>query len=172
MILFIPVVLLAALASVVALLIQSVEVAFTKSTRRPGWWRALAACALATGATATVSYALGAVALMSTVAVAQDGGADSAPFPYNHPCRSKLQGAVDYEVQFLSLRTVCVMADGERRAVEDVPQGVRVTAAASVAAAALLAGTAWASRDHVSARARHTPATPGIQNSPSGRRHP
>nr|CAI78170.1 putative membrane protein [Streptomyces ambofaciens ATCC 23877]CAJ89228.1 putative membrane protein [Streptomyces ambofaciens ATCC 23877] len=95
---------------------------------------------------ATASYSLGAIGLISTVAVAQDGGADSAPFPYDHPCRSKLRGAVGYDVHFLSLRTVCVMETGERRTVEDVPQGVRMTAAVSVAGAAALAGVVWTSR--------------------------
>ncbi|MFV6029237.1 hypothetical protein [Streptomyces sp. NPDC056264] len=173
MIFFLPVVLVAALASVVFLLAQSARIAFTKSMRWPGWWRALAGCALASGATAVASYAMGALVLMSTVAVAQDGGADSAPFPYNHPCRAKLQGAVDYEVDFRSLRTVCVMGDGERQDVEDVPQSVRVTAAASAAGTALLGGIALASRERLSARAGRVPGTPGTpaqQSSPNGRR--
>lgn len=116
---------------------------------------------------------MGALVLMSTVVVAQDGGADSAPFPYNHPCRAKLQGAVDYEVDFRSLRTVCVMGDGERRDVEDVPQRVRVTAAASAAGAALLGGIALASRERLYTRAARVPGTPGTpapRSSPSERR--
>ncbi len=98
----------------------------------------------ACAATVTASYSLGAMTLLSTVAVAQDGGADSAPFPYDHPCRARLKGAVDYDVHFLTLRTVCVMEDGERREVDDVPQGVRTTAAASAACTAVLAGVVWA----------------------------
>ncbi|MFF8511787.1 hypothetical protein ACF064_27280 [Streptomyces sp. NPDC015492] len=173
MIFFLPVVFLAALASVVFLLAQSVRIAFTKSGRWPGWWRALAGCALASGAAAVASYAMGALVLMTTVVVAQDGGADSAPFPSDHPCRAKLRGAVDYEVDFRSLRTVCVMGDGERRDVEDVPQRVRVTAAASAAGTALLGGIALASRERLSARAGRVPGTPGTpapRNSPSGGR--
>ncbi|MGC5562652.1 hypothetical protein ACPYPG_07390 [Streptomyces sp. FR-108] len=53
---------------------------------------------------------------------------------------SQLTGATDYDVQFLTLRTLCVMEDGERREVDDVPQGVRVTAAASAGGSAVLAG--------------------------------
>ncbi|MCM2416681.1 hypothetical protein [Streptomyces sp. RKAG293] len=146
MILFIPVAFLAALALVVFFLLQSVKVALLGNEGWAGWRRVVVAAALACAATATASYSLGAIGLMSTVAVAQDGGADSAPFPYDHPCRSKLQGAVGYDVHFLSLRTVCVMEDGERRTVEDVPQGIRMTAAASVACTAVLAGIAWAAR--------------------------
>ncbi|MEU7698450.1 hypothetical protein [Streptomyces sp. NPDC039028] len=173
MIFFLPVVFLAALASVVFLLAQAVRIAFTKSGRWPGWWRALAGCALASGAAAVASYAMGALVLMTTVVVAQDGGADSAPFPSDHPCRAKLRGAVDYEVDFRSLRTVCVMGDGERRDVEDVPQKVRVTAAASAAGTALLGGIALASRERLSARAGRVPGTPGTpapRSSPSGGR--
>ena len=81
---------------------------------------------LCRAATATASYSLGAIDLMATVAVAEEGGADSSPFPYDHPCRAQLKGAVGYDVQFLTLRTICIMGDGERKAVKDVPQGVRV----------------------------------------------
>ncbi|MEV8016901.1 hypothetical protein AB0O76_11240 [Streptomyces sp. NPDC086554] len=140
MILLIPVVFLAAVALVLFFLFRSLGVALPGERRWSGWRRVVVAAAFACAAVATAAYSLGAMALMSTVAVAQDGGADSAPFPYNHPCREQLKGAVDYDVQFLTLRTVCVMEDGERRAVEDVPQGVRVTAAASAASAAVLAG--------------------------------
>lgn len=140
MIFFIPVVLLAAIAMVMLFLVQCLGVVLPGNRHWSGWRRVVVAAAFACAATATASYSLGAVLLMSTVAVAQDGGAASAPFPYNHPCRTQLKGAVDYDVQFLTLRTVCVMEDGERRAVDDVPQGVRVTAAASAACAAVLAG--------------------------------
>ncbi|MFF3685153.1 hypothetical protein [Streptomyces sp. NPDC002187] len=147
MIFFIPVVFLAASAMAVFLLIRCLAVALPGNPSWSGWRRAVVAAAFACAATATASYGLGAINLMSTVAVAQDGGASSAPFPYNHPCRAQLkgpEGAVDYDVQFLALRTVCVMEDGERRAVEDVPQGVRVTAAASAACAAVPAGIVMA----------------------------
>ncbi len=80
---------------------------------------------------------------MMTVSAAQDGGADSAPFPYDHPCRTQLTGAVDYEVRFHTLRTVCVLADGERRAVRDVPRSVRTVAATSAVCAGALAGAVW-----------------------------
>ncbi|MFJ5224108.1 hypothetical protein [Streptomyces sp. NPDC088400] len=53
---------------------------------------------------------------------------------------SQLKGATDYDVQFLTLRTLCVMEDGERRAVDDVPLGVRVTAAAAAGSSVVLAG--------------------------------
>lgn len=138
MILLMPVAFLAAVAMVVFLLLRCLKVALPGSGHWSGWRRTVVAAAFACAATATGSYSLGAVNLMSTVAVAQDGGADSAPFPYNHPCRSQLKGAVDYDVQFLALRTVCVMENGERRVVDDVPQGVRVTAAASAACVAAL----------------------------------
>ena len=153
MIFFIPVVFVAALALVIFFLIQFLRVALPGGGRWAGWRRVVAAAAFACAAVGTGSYSLGALGLMSTVSVAQDGGADSAPFPYNHPCRSKLKGAVGYEVSFLRLRTVCVMGDGERKAVEDVPQGVRTAAAASVACTAVLAGIAWTVRPRVPAPA-------------------
>lgn len=140
MILLIPVVLLAAIAMVMFLLLRSLGVVLPGNRHWSGWRRVVVAAAYACAATATASYSLGAISLMSTVAVAQDGGADSAPFPYNHPCRTQLKGSVDYDVHFLTLRTVCVMEDGGRKAVDDVPQGVRVTAAASAACAVVLAG--------------------------------
>lgn len=139
MIFFVPVVFLAAVVLAGFFLLQSLGAALPGGSRWAGRQRAVAAAAFACAAAATASYALGAIGLMSTVAVAQDGGADSAPFPYDHPCRLRLEGAVDYEVRFTTLSTVCVMEDGERRAVDDVPQGVRVTAAASAACAAALA---------------------------------
>ncbi|MFF3287403.1 hypothetical protein [Streptomyces sp. NPDC003023] len=145
MILLIPVVFLAAVALVLFLLVRSVGAALPGDRHWTGWRRAVVAAAFACAATATAAYALGAMALISTVAVAQDGGADSAPFPYDHPCRAQLDGAVDYEVQFLTLRTVCVMEDGSRREVADVSPGVRATAAASAACAAVSAGIVLAS---------------------------
>ncbi|MFI2029327.1 hypothetical protein [Streptomyces buecherae] len=144
MIFFVPVVLLAACAVVVFLVVQCLRAALPGGGRWSGWRRAAAAAAFACAATATAAYALGAVNLMLTVSVAQDGGADSAPFPYNHPCRAQLTGAVDYEVQFHTLRTVCVLADGERRAVRDVPRAVRTVAATSAVCAGALAGAVWA----------------------------
>ncbi|MER6999618.1 hypothetical protein [Streptomyces sp. NPDC000410] len=131
---------LAALALVVFFLLRCLGAALPGDGHRSGWRRVLLVVAYACAATATASYSWGALTLMSTVAVAQDGGADSAPFPYNHPCRSQLKGAVDYDVEFLTLRTVCVLEGGERRAVDDVPQRVRVTAAASAVSTAVLAG--------------------------------
>lgn len=153
MILLIPVVFLAALALVVFFLVKAFRVAWRRDELWGGWRRVIAAAALVCAAVGTASYSLGAIGLMSTVFVAQDGGADSAPFPVDHPCRSKLRGAVGYDVQFLMLRTVCVMEDGERKAVEDVPQGVRMTAAASVACTAVLTGIAWTVRPRVSVKA-------------------
>ncbi|MYV67768.1 hypothetical protein GT043_17905 [Streptomyces sp. SID2131] len=153
MIFLIPVAFLAAFGLVVFFLLQSLGAVLPGNERWAGWRRPVVAAAFACAATATASYSLGAIGLMSTVAVAQDGGADSAPFPYDHPCRSELRGAVGYHVHFLTLRTVCVMEDGERKAVQDVPQEIRMTAAASVAGTAVLAGVAWAVRPRVSVRA-------------------
>ncbi|MEU3959184.1 hypothetical protein AB0F42_05080 [Streptomyces buecherae] len=144
MIFLVPVVLLAACAVVVFLVLQCLRAALPGGGRWTGWRRAAAAAAFACAATATAAYALGAVTLMLTVSAAQDGGADSAPFPYDHPCRAQLTGAVDYEVDFLTLRTVCVLADGERRAVRDVPRAVRTVAATSAVCAGALAGAVWA----------------------------
>lgn len=144
MILLVPVVLLAAITMVVFLLLRCLRVALPGNRHWSGWRRVVVAVALACAATATASYSLGALNLMLTVAVAQDGGTNSAPFPYNHPCVTQLKGATDYDVQFLTLRTLCVMEDGERRAVDDVPQGVRVTAAASAGCSAVLAGVVLA----------------------------
>ncbi|MFD5031507.1 hypothetical protein ACFWM0_14000 [Streptomyces sp. NPDC058405] len=149
MILLIPVAFLAAIALVMFFLLRSLKVALPGNRHWAGWRRVAVAAAFACAATTTASYSLGAINLMSTVAVAQDGGADSAPFPYNHPCRAQLKGAVGYDVQFLTLRTVCIMEDGERKAVDDVPQGVRVTAAVSGACTAVLAGIALAARPRV-----------------------
>ncbi|MGK5732108.1 hypothetical protein [Streptomyces sp. URMC 124] len=153
MILLMPVAFLAAIALVMFFVLRCLKVALPGNGRWAGWRRVVVAAAFACAATTTASYSLGAINLMSTVAVAQDGGADSAPFPYNHPCRVQVKGAVGYDVQFLTLRTVCVMEDGERKAVDDVPQGVRVTAAASVACTAVLAGIALAARPQVRASA-------------------
>ena len=146
MIFFVPVALLAAIALVMFFLVQCLRVALPGNRHWAGWRRVVVAAAFACAAATTASYSLGAIDLMLTVAVAQDGGADSAPFPYNHPCRAQLRGAVGYEVHFLTLRTVCVMGDGERKAVEDVPQGIRVTAAASVVCTTVLAGIVLAAR--------------------------
>lgn len=140
MILLVPVVFLATLAMVVFCLLQCLRIALPGNGRWSGWRRVVVAAAYAGAAMATASYSWGAMDLMLTVAVAQDGGADSAPFPYNHPCRSQLKGAVDYDVHFLTLRTVCVMEDGGIREVDDVPQRVRETAAVSAACTAVLAG--------------------------------
>ncbi|MEU9184878.1 hypothetical protein AB0D14_09980 [Streptomyces sp. NPDC048484] len=140
MILLVPVVFLAAIAMIVFLLLRCLRVVLPGNRHWSGWRRVVVAGALACAATATASYSLGVINLMLTVAVAQDGGTNSAPLPYNHPCMSQLKGATDYDVQFLALRTLCVMEDGERRAVDDVPQGVRVTAAASAGSSAVLAG--------------------------------
>ncbi|GAB2887075.1 hypothetical protein [Streptomyces mayteni] len=141
MILLVPVVLLIAVVVVILCLVQGV-----RALRLSGWRRVVAAGAWVCGAVATVSYSFGAMVLMLTVAVAQDGGADSAPFPPDHPCRSQFDGAVDYQVRFTTLRTVCEMEDGSRRAADDVPQAVRGTAAVSVAGAAVLAGIALTGR--------------------------
>ncbi|GAA2405373.1 hypothetical protein GCM10010420_36350 [Streptomyces glaucosporus] len=146
MIFLVPVVFLTALALVVFCLLRCFGIGLPGHRRWSGWRRAVVAAAYACAAVATASYSLGAMGLMTTVAVAQDGGADSAPFPYDHPCRKQLapERAVDYEVRFLTLRTVCVMEDGTLREVADVPQRVRATAAASAASTAVLAGTATA----------------------------
>ncbi|MEV0226618.1 hypothetical protein [Streptomyces sp. NPDC050704] len=149
MLLLVPVTFLAALAVVIFFLLRCLGVALPGNRHWSGWRRVVVAAAFACAAMATGFYALGAINLMSTVAVAQDGGADSAPFPADHPCRVQLKGAVDYDVQFLTLRTVCVMGDGERRAVDDVPQAVRVTAAASAACATVLAGIVLAAQPRV-----------------------
>ncbi|MFJ9129646.1 hypothetical protein ACIRJS_36690 [Streptomyces sp. NPDC102340] len=158
MILLIPVVFLATAALVMFFLFRGLGVALPGDARWSGhgWRRPVVAAAFACAATATTAYSWGAMGLMSTVAVAQDGGADSAPFPYDHPCREQLKGAVDYDVQFLTLRTVCVMGDGTRRAVDDVPQGVRATAAGSAASAAVLTGILLATG---ASRARPKPAS-------------
>ncbi|MER6157711.1 hypothetical protein ABT147_19520 [Streptomyces sp. NPDC001868] len=149
MILFIPVVCIAAIALVLFFLLRCLGVALPGNRHWTGWRRVVVAVSFACAASATAFYAWGAVQLMSTVTVAQDGGADSAPFPYDHPCRAQVKGAVDYEVHFHTLSTVCVMEDGERRAVDDVPQGVRVTAAASAACAVAPAGIVAAGRSRV-----------------------
>jgi hypothetical protein len=131
---------LAAVAMVMLFLLRSLGVALPGHRHWSGWRRVVVTAAFACAATATAAYSSGAIILMLTVAVAQDGGAGSAPFPYNHPCRTQAKGAVDYDVDFLTLRTVCVMEDGGRTAVDDVPQSVRVTAAASAVCAVVLAG--------------------------------
>lgn len=146
MILLVPVVFLAALALIAFCLLQCLRAVLPGNGRWSGWRRVVVAAAYACAAMATASYSWGAMDLMLTVAVAQDGGADSAPFPYNHPCRSQLKGAVDYDVHFFTLRTVCVMENGQLRAVNDVPQRVRETAAASAACTAVLAGIVLAAR--------------------------
>lgn len=143
-ILFVPVVALAAVALTVFFVGKGIGVALPGHERWSGWRRPTVVVAFACSASATVFYSLGVLVLMMTVSTAQDGGTDSAPFPYNHPCRIHLTGSVDYEVQFHSLRTLCVMEDGERIAVDDVPQGVRVAAAGSIVAAAVSAGVVWA----------------------------
>ncbi|PSM41450.1 hypothetical protein C6Y14_22070 [Streptomyces dioscori] len=145
MILLVPVVFLAAISMVVFLVLQCIGIVLPGNRHWSGWRRWTVAGALACAATATASYSLGAINLMLTVSTAQDGGTNSAPLPYNHPCMSQLKGATDYDVQFLTLRTLCVMEDGERIAVDDVPQGVRVTAAAAAGGSAVLAGIAAAS---------------------------
>jgi hypothetical protein len=139
-ILVVPVVALAAVALTVFLVGKGIGVALPGHERWSGWRRPLVAVFFACAASATVFYSLGVLTLMMTVSTAQDGGADSAPLPYDHPCRIHLTGAVDYQVQFLTLRTLCVMEDGKRIAVDDVPQEVRMGAAASVVAAAVSAG--------------------------------
>lgn len=140
MILFVPAVFLGALALIVFFLLRGLSAALPGDSRWSGWRRVAVVPTAVCAATATGAYALGVILLLLTMTVAEDGGTDSAPFPYNHPCREQLTGAVDYEVDFLTLRTVCVMDDGARTTVDDVPQGVRLTAAASAAGAAALAG--------------------------------
>ncbi|TDC79274.1 hypothetical protein [Streptomyces hainanensis] len=147
MILLVPVVLLTAVVLVVFCLVRCLRVALPGQRRHwSGWRRVVVAGAWGCGAVATASYSLGVMVLMLTVATARDGGADSAPFPPDHPCRSQFDGAIDYQVRFTTLRTVCEMEDGTRRAADDVPQAVRGTAAASVAGAAVLAGIALTGR--------------------------
>ncbi|MGW8669560.1 hypothetical protein [Streptomyces niveus] len=157
MILFVPAVLLGALALIVFFLLRGLAAVLPGGRQWSGWRRVTVVPAFVCAATATAAYSMGVVILLLTMTVAEDGGTDSAPFPYNHPCREQLTGAVDYEVDFLTLRTVCVMEGGARRTVDDVPQGVRVTAAASAAGAAVLGGILLATggrADRDQARAR------------------
>lgn len=159
MILLVPVVFVAALAMVVFLLLQFLRVVLPGDRRWSGWRRVAVAGAFVCAATATASYSSGAITLMMTVSTAQDGGTNSAPLPYNHPCMSQVKGATDYDVQFLALRTLCVMEDGERRAVDDVPQVVRVTAAAAAGGSVVLAGIGVAA-----------PGTPHVRRPTAGGR--
>lgn len=144
MILFVPAAFVAAVVAVLFLLVRALRAALPDDLAVPGWRRAVVSLAYVCAAVTAGSWSLGALNLMMTVATAQDGGADSAPFPYDHPCRLHQTGAVDYEIGFVTLSTHCVMPDGSLREVPDVPRPVRVTAAVSAACTALTAGAAFA----------------------------
>jgi hypothetical protein len=137
---FVLVVFLAVVASVVCLLVACAAVALPGHGRWSGWRRVVVSVTFGCAALAVASYGWGALSLMATVSVARDGGAQSAPLPPHHPCTEQLDGVVDYTVDFAALRTVCVLHDGERREVDDVPQAVRATAAASAASLVVLGG--------------------------------
>ncbi|MFT2017234.1 hypothetical protein ACMA1D_15515 [Streptomyces sp. 796.1] len=140
---------LAIAAGVIAFAIRCLKVALPGAADpEPGWRRTVLALTYAGAAITTAAYGFGVLVLISTLAKGEDGGADSAPVPADHPCRVRLHDTtvVDYDVHFLTLRTECVTDTGDRRTVEDVPQEVRVTAAASALCTAPLATTALATR--------------------------
>jgi hypothetical protein len=108
---------------------------------RQVWLRSLAALL---GAGAAALYAWGLLGVGGAVLDAEDGGTDSAPL---RPCRTPGQWeralhVVDYTVDYVPLRFVCVTKDGGSYAAEAVPGYVNPGVVGFALAGVVCAGTA------------------------------
>jgi hypothetical protein len=106
--------------------------------------RGLRSLAALTGAVSAAVYTWGLLIVAGTVLEAEDGGTSSSPLlPCREPVRwERALEVVDYTVDYVPLRFVCVMQDGGEYAAESVPGYVNPVVAAFALASAASASAA------------------------------